>query len=689
MKKQKKSIKFAGTLSLRTALILFALLPLLVASVVLSCITISTSSKQLKSSTHNSMVAIIDELGAGFDQTIVDNETKMKSFIQSPIVRDYLKNPDDATLASRAEQYTLDYFGTLEGWEGIYLADWNSQVMTHPAEPVIGRVMREGDSLEQLRNDMLSAEGGVLNYGIITSPASGELIISMYVPIFDEDGTTPIGYAGGGTFVNSIAPVFADVSNLGLSTAYVYIVDSEGTMLYHPNPEKIGNPVENAAVKGVVADLQAGKQLTSECIEYEYKGAQKYAAYHVGRDATYIAILTADESEALSSVTTVAYTVIVIGVICVILFAIVAILIAKLICKPLEQIADSVHVLSTGNLLANCEAKSHIKETCSLIASYDTLKSALVDSISKVKSSASMLNTSIVNVDSMSSSNFDSVSQIDNAINEVASTSQVVAESAQTMATKANDLGDNIESLNANVEELYNASNTIKDANNEATKCMKAVYEGSNESVDAMATIAEKIAETNKAIEDINTAVQAIENIASQTNLLSLNASIEAARAGEAGRGFAVVAEEIRNLADSSGQSAKEIRQIIENVVELSNVTVEVSQKVSDIINQEQIDIETTQEKFNTLSISVESSIDEINTIKNMTTVLDEIKADFVNTITELGAVSEELGASAEEVAATCQNVTAACNDTKNQTSEMNNINSEMSDAIAFFKTKE
>ncbi|MBO4889783.1 MAG: hypothetical protein J5574_02215, partial [Lachnospiraceae bacterium] len=350
------------------------------------------------------------------------------------------------------------------------------------------------------------------------------------------------------------------------------------------------------------------------------------------------------------------------------------------------QITDSLEQLSTGDVTADCKAKSHIKETVSIINAFKTLKGALNTSMKSVKDSAFVLNNAIVNVDGMTGNNVESVSQINIAINEVATTSQSVAENAQTMAEKAADLGEDIESLTQNVETLYQASQTIKDANNDATDCMRSVYAGANESVEAMQNINDKIAETNSAIAEIGSAVQAIETIAAQTNLLSLNASIEAARAGEAGRGFAVVADEIRTLADSSAESAKEIKQIIENVIALSNGTVDISNRVFDVISKEQADIEQAQEKFNVLSDSVEASIAEIDTIRHMTTELDQIKVELSNATTELGAISEELGASAEEVAASCQTVSDACSDTQNSTAEMRNINEDMSAAIDFFK---
>ena len=681
MKKKQKQKK--SGLSMGLTLILFALIPMIFSTLILGIVLVNNSSNELKSSTSDAMVSLIKETGAAFDYSTAVNESVMVGFSKAPIVKEVLENPTDADIVAKAQAYTDEFFGSLAGWEGIYIADWNSQVITHPAPPVVGQFLREGDRLVELQDAMLAADG-VYNVGIITSPASGKLIMSMYYPIYEGD--TPIGYVGAGTFVNDIASKFSDVSSLGLSSAYIYFVDAGGTMLYHPDESKIGNPVENEAVKGLVAKLAAGQHPAPECVEYLYKGAMKYAAYYVGNNEAYIAVLTADEKDVLAGINSVTIFTLVLGIICVLIFSAISIFVAKVVSKPLTEVAKSTEILSTGDVRAACDAKSPIREIHSIIDGFKSLRQALDASMTNVKSSASALNNAIISVDSMTGKNVDSVSQINDAINEVATTSQVVAESAQNMAEKASELGINIEKLNDNASILYEASLTIKNANSEATECMESVYSGAHESVSAMQDISDKIAETNAAISGIGSAVQAIESIAAQTNLLSLNASIEAARAGEAGRGFAVVADEIRTLADSSAQSAREIKQIIENVISLSNGTVEISNRVYDVVIKEQTDIENTQNKFMILSDSVEASISEINTIKDMAGILDRIKEELSQATSDLGAVSEELGASAEEVAASCQTVAVACSDTQNSTEQMRTVNDSMSSAIEFFK---
>ena len=683
-KKKRLDVKQKARLDLKVTLLLYALLPLICTSIILGAVLIQKSSSEMKAWTNNSLLQVIKQTGAAFDTITVRNEQILQAYATAPIVTEYLQNPSDPELAAKAQQYTVDYFADLAGWEGLYIADWNSQVMTHSSAPgIIGKVLREGDSLAALRDQMLGANG-VYNTGIMTSPSSGMLVMSLYYPVVVNG--EPIGYVGGATFVNEVAANISDVSALGRTSAYIYFVDSQGTMLYHPDESKIGNPVENDAVKGLVAQIGAGQTPEPECITYRYKGEVKYAAYYIGMDNAYIAVLTADEADILSGVKATEKMTIIICLVCVIAFTIVALLFERIIADPLRKVAGSIEVLSTGDVTATCDAQSHIRETVSIIHAFEELKKALSTSMRSVKDSAQELQNAIVSVDNMTGHNVESVSQINTAIGEVATTSQSVAENAQLMAEKAVDLGNDIEVLNDNVEMLYDASQTIKTANSDASECMDSVSSVAGESVKAMQKIADKITETNTAIGNIGSAVQAIESIAAQTNLLSLNASIEAARAGEAGRGFAVVADEIRSLADSSGQSAKEIKQIIENVIVLSNETVEISNRVFEVINKEQEDISQAQEKFSVLSDSVEASVDEINTIRELASKLDAIKTELSNTTTELGAISEELGASAQEVAASCQTVTDACVDTQKSTGSMRDINHQMTDAIAFFK---
>lgn len=678
MQNTKSKLNMYGTL------VMFALIPLVFSVVLVAAVIISKTGTEITEITENSLQAFVDEQGAGYEQFIVDSEKTLLAFSTAPIVKEVLENPDDAELVAQAQKYTNDFFGKLNNWEGVYIADWDSKVLTHPAPPVVGRVMREGDPLKQLQSSMLSSSKGIYNTGVIASPASGDYIVSLYAPVFGDNGE-PIGYVGAGAYVSEAIATFDKSSSLNLPSAYTYVVNHDATMLYHPTEEKIGQPVENEVVKGIIADLEAGKKVESDVVTYKYKGVTKYAAYYVASNNS-ILVTTVDEKDITSEINTVGIISIIIDVLLIAIFTVAALLVGKVIVNPLKFVSNNMQTVANGNLSVNIDAKSHIKETRELIWAAQMLVENMRKAVETVQISAGDLGSAVEDVNSKAIDNAESVSQINNAIEEVAQTSQSVAENAQSMADKAITLGDNIDILTENIANLKIASEEISKANKDASSYMETVMESSNESVSAVSEISDKIAETNKAVANITECVQMIEDISSQTNLLSLNASIEAARAGEAGRGFAVVAEEIRKLSDSTSESAKEIKDIVTNVTKLSEETVSVANKVAEIIAKEQQFISDTQGKFGLLSTSVNASIDEIAQINDMTASLVDIKEQLTAATSDLGAISEELGASAEEVSASSHTVADGCQDTMVRTDEMKAINDKLKEAVEFFK---
>ena len=95
--------------------------------------------------------------------------------------------------------------------------------------------------------------------------------------------------------------ILSDVKIEGMDSSYVYVVDENGTMLYHPTQDKVGNPVENVVVKGLVADIQAGKHPEMATTTYEFKGVMKYAGYDVLSNNN-ILVITADEDDAFATI---------------------------------------------------------------------------------------------------------------------------------------------------------------------------------------------------------------------------------------------------------------------------------------------------------------------------------------------------------------------------------------------------
>lgn len=671
------------TISFYTILLLLVLVPTITVSISLSIVMYNMTSREIRDSMNNSMVSYITEMGIAYDNTTETAKTIMRTFASNPDVISYLKNQDDTELGEKVQEYTKNYFGKLDGWEGIYLASWESKVLSHPTDSVVGRVMREGDRLKQLQDSMLSSDG-VYNVGIINSPASGQLIMSMYMPVMD--GNVPLGYVGAGTYVHDNIRPLDNADNIGLESAYTYVVDNHGTILYHPDSGKVGGMSENEALLEVLANLGNADSKKTGTISYVYNGVKKHAAYYVGEEQHYVAVFTADDREILTNTKRNLNIMVISAGVLILFFSALAFIISKLIVKPLKKMVKVIEALSKGNTDVNTDVRTMVTESRNIRDSATDFKGALREALGAVKNASLVLKDSIDDVRAKTVDNTDKVNQINTAISEISQTSQNVAQNAQDITEQTITLSDKIDILFKNVAELDKSAGLIKTNNENAAAQMSIVMAAAQSSVDAVDGIAEKIQETNLAIDEISKCVSVIEEISSQTNLLSLNASIEAARAGEAGKGFAVVAEEIRHLSDSTAESAQEIKQIIEKVVKLSEVTVDYANKVVRTTEEEQRNISDTQQQFAILSDAVTNSLDNIYDIKNVTDILENIKSHLVTATSNLGAIAEELGASAQEASANCHTVAQTCNDTELSTRMMQKADKDMMDDIEFFK---
>ena len=234
---------------------------------------------------------------------------------------------------------------------------------------------------------------------------------------------------------------------------------------------------------------------------------------------------------------------------------------------------------------------------------------------------------------------------INTASDQVAIGSSQLAESAQSLAEGATEQAGAIEELTATIENVTNtASNTAKSAESAATMAKEAQDNAAKSQADLaeLTEAMQRISETSLEIQNI---IGDIEDIASQTNLLSLNASIEAARAGDAGRGFGVVADQIGKLADDSAKSAVNTRELIAKAIQEVENGNSITKKTVTILN----DILESMKFF---ASAAEASNEDS---KNMARMLDEIE----KAIEQISEVVQSNSASAEETSATSEELSA------------------------------
>lgn len=456
------------------------------------------------------------------------------------------------------------------------------------------------------------------------------------------------------------------LNGAGMSQAessYVYVVDSAGNLLYHPTQDKVGQPVENEVVKGLVADLAAGKDVKSAGIaEYKFDGAKKYAAYEILSNQNII-VLSADEEEVFSELHSIMLLAIAAGVIVFAVVLVIACFYSAFMVKPLRQITNLINEMKDFRFLHHAENDKLVarKDECGAMAK-------------AVREMRTKLKGVIREIDEVSERLFETVEQLKVTSDEINTSCTDNSATTQQLAAGMQETTATTQSINANIGDMQNESGEIQNLSKDGEKLSYEIETRADQlrtttgqSVHMATDMFEQVkAETQKAIEDaqavdkINELTGVIMEISSQTSLLALNASIEAARAGEAGRGFAVVASEIGALANQTSQTVENINSIVEevnrvvnNMAASMNKTTEFMEKnvlpdyenFYQVSNQYASDAQTVKESMTMIQTSLTSlngtigtiaqGLDGINdTISESATGINDIAEKTTNVVT-------------------------------------------------------
>lgn len=263
-------------------------------------------------------------------------------------------------------------------------------------------------------------------------------------------------------------------------------------------------------------------------------------------------------------------------------------------------------------------------------------------------------------LDEMAAGSGVTTADISNAVHEISSGAVTQAGESEEAAGKIREMGHSFGTIMEYVDHLGSIAKDMRQVSLESAQFMDELHEANEKTVSAFAQVSKQTYTTNQSVQKIREATELITSIASQTNLLSLNASIEAARAGEAGRGFAVVATEIQKLAEQSSSSADIISKIIGDLTEEADLTVHIVDDVSQIMESQQAKLQQTQERFRSLEQGIRQSGNETSQIKEQTDICDTARSMVEDVIMNLSAISEENAASTEETTASMTELNAA-----------------------------
>lgn len=488
--------------------------------------------------------------------------------------------------------------------------------------------------------------------------------------------------------MEELGAVVSDISIQGMSSSYAYVVSKDGTMLYHPSADKIGSMVENDAVTGLVSQIAKGTVPEPDVIAYDYKGVMKYASYYVGTDAAFILVITADEDEVFDAMNKIINRSSISGVATAIFCLIVALIIATLIIKPLEQTVVLVRRIAELDFRKD-ESRARISkrrdESGLMARAVDNLREELVNVTTKIMGQSEELYETANTLNTSAKETNESVVQVEKAINEIAQGASSQASETQAATENVIAMGNMIEETTDEVEKLRENARAMRSAGEKAMDILDDLRAVNQRTKDAMQVIYAQTNVTNDSALKIKEAVNIITDIAEETNLLSLNASIEAARAGEQGRGFAVVASQIQKLAEQSSESAKQIEEIINILINESQKSVETMEEVKTVIEKQDENVQNTGDAFRNVENGISSSIDGIRTIAAKTKQLDDARVKVVDVVQNLTAIAEENAASTEETSASAAEVSAIMETIAENTTHLNGIANELEESVKQF----
>lgn len=312
------------------------------------------------------------------EEFINHQEDMLISFSCSAEVRDFLKEPDNAEKRQAAQNYTEKYYKQLNNWEGLYIGEWNTHVIAHSDTSYIGMITRQGEPLKQLQNEMLENHG-LYNAGIIVSPATKKLILSLYCPVFDYDNNTIIGYVGGGPFAEELDKLLASVED---EEALYYMVDAVSEMYIFAQDEALmATEIKDEMLLSVISGFTQDSSSWNGNMEYTDKNNGKsVAVYQYIPEYNWAVVSCNSEMNIYEDVDRNMKVLAIICIVSDLIIVLISWVVIKFSTKPLNHIEASITQLKVMNLEKTHTLDKYIN-TESEIGQIATAVDSLYDSI--------------------------------------------------------------------------------------------------------------------------------------------------------------------------------------------------------------------------------------------------------------------------------------------------------------------
>lgn len=451
-----------------------------------------------------------------------------------------------------------------------------------------------------------------------------------------------------------------------------------------------GNRIVGTKASDAVIDtvLNQGGNYISEGVDIQ--GVKYFATYEPlknGEEIVGILFIGLEQSKIQEVINGLIVHMVIVGSIIAVVLLAITFVVCLMLVKSIQIVANDLRTLTDGNLNIDCHVKKINKndEIDGLADCTNKLAERLREVVDRIQKNSGILNSDSVKLNDVVSDTSSSVSNVVSAMDDVAHGATNQAETSSDLMANIEELSAKLDMITSHIDELNETTKSVSDDAMDTKHIMNELLGINEDTKNSVEAIVNQSRDTLNAVEEINSIVRAIEEITTQTNLLSLNASIEAARAGESGRGFAVVAGEIGALAQQSADSAKKISIIISNIVsqveKSSALSDDLSKNASHQINK----LADTQRTMETVLSGVEDISTNTDSIYSEVKSLMLIKDSISDSVETLSATSQENAAASQETSASATVIEGNMSVLKDSSDDISNVASDLHEAVSYF----
>lgn len=676
MGKAKQAGKASGGVgfadSIKTKLIIVMVLVTAVPLIITSIVSYNTSKAKAIADAQDSLEWQAWYLEDNFSKIIETNMAAMKTLADAPSTIAFINDPSGGTVPVENMQAQLKEVDD-------FLADGNVTVITGGDGMQI--VRNRGDLVDVSEREYFkqAMAGQMYVSDLIVSKSTGARQLTIAVPVYAEGSTTEtIGIVQRNYELSNLHEFLASESG------DAFVADRNGDLLAHAQYE-YGEGAHEEESRATSEFMTSGKEEGFYTADTG-KGYSAFIAYVI-EPKTGFAVVTANNSKTvLASATRSAIVTVIVGIIMLIIAIIISFLMANSFTLPIKAISDALDNLSDGRFTRVSKFDKRKDEFGAISKSTNSLIDTLSGIVANIKESAEGVGNSSEELADMANQISLTTEDVSNAVQQIASGATQQADEIQSASENVGRIGDAVQDVKGSSGTLQDLAGKMKEASEVSSKSLESLQNSSSEMTAKIDNITSAIEATQNAVSNINDKVEGISSIASQTNLLSLNASIEAARAGEAGRGFAVVAEEIGKLADDSRIMAEDIRKEMDVLLQQSNAAVGVADEVKQGNMEQQEALGETIESINGMITDINETVGGVQLITQGAETCDNSKNTVVDAMSALSAISEENAASSEETGASMEELSATVTTLAGSASDLKDIAAKLNEDMAFFK---